>query len=64
MAFKEAKSMIVGLKKRLQLSEEGHLSLTKKATEQEAYIEDLVARLWDSEAEITHARNDLWVERN
>lgn len=65
LVFKEeAKSMIVGLEKRLQLLEEGRLSLAKKTIEQEADIESLVARLWDSEAEITHGRNDLGVERN
>lgn len=65
LAFKEeAKSMVVGLKRRLQLSEEERSSLAKKATKQEACIENLVARLRDSEAKITWARNDLETEMN
>lgn len=55
---------IVGLEKRLQLSKEDRSSLVKKATEQEARIENLVAHLRDSEAEITHAKNDIGAKKN
>lgn len=65
LAFKEeAKSMVVGLERRLQLSEEERFSLAKKATEHVACIKNLVARLLDSKAEITWARNDLKAEMN
>lgn len=65
MAFKEeAKYKIIGLEKRLQLSNEDCLSLAYKATEQEARIKNLVAHLRDSEGEITHARNDLRAKKN
>lgn len=65
LAFKEeAKSRVVGLEKRLQLSEEGRSDLARKASEREAYVESLEARLHDSEAEISCVNNDLITERN
>lgn len=54
----------MGLEKRLQLSEEGRSDLARKASEREAYVESLAAHLRDSEAEISHANNDLVAEKN
>lgn len=65
LAFKEeAKSRVVGLENRLQLSEESRSDLARKASEREAYVESLAARYRNSEAEINRAHNDLVAERN
>lgn len=65
LAFKEeAKSRIVGLEKRLQLSKEDRSYLAKRASKWEAYIESLVARLRDLEAEISCSKNDLVAKKN
>lgn len=62
--WEEAKAVINTLECRIKWSEDSHVSIATKATEQEARLEEMVAHLLKAEKDAWRAKEKLGHERN